>query len=222
MANRLQELGTKSALISEILRAAALRYSYGDLHASEATPTPSSSSCQEYPFRSVSTASTLKCHSEPSILSSNSGICFHTSGIGTAISEQCLLCLVKGNIHSNPGLIHHRCQNDSRVSTQSNPAVKWAKPSRPNAGICRAQVVSDYSTWCLSVEMCSNQQSSLDDKNGLQLATSARHGVSRVWRLSLDPATPPRKSKRTDFAGALACIHNWDLFINFFEFILSC
>ena len=197
MTNRLQELRTKSALISEILRAAALRYSRGEVHTSEATPVPSS--YQQHPLRSVTSTSTSTCDSKPSHVSSNTELCFHARGISSAVSEECRLCLVQGSIHAGPGLMHHRRHSESTVSAPRSPTVRWSKPSRSNAGVCRAQVVSNYSTWCLSLEMCSNQQLSTGVEGGLHLASAVRHGVSRVWRLSLDHLAPRRKSVRTGF-----------------------
>ncbi len=138
MTSRLQELHTKSALISEILRAAALRYTKAA--AASATATTTTPIAATVP-RSLATpwqppppptAVVPPCPREastkdprPTISASvSSGLCFHTR----AVSDQCLLCLLKSEgeeyfARQPPALARHRrCQSESE-----NMHVTWAE-----------------------------------------------------------------------------------------------
>ncbi|CDS39841.1 expressed conserved protein [Echinococcus multilocularis] len=200
---RLQELRTKSALISEILRAAAFRYTQCVTHPSVPVPLSKTSTPQShqqqplYPITPTTTSSieALKMPSSP-------GMCFHTCKLATATSAQCLLCLMRNSeeyFYPNLDLGRQRCHSESTVNT---PSVRWLKPSRPNAGICRAQVISNASSLCLSVEMCSGHHSPFTNKSGLHIASDVKNGASRLWRLSADSVTP-RKLHTEDSSSSL-------------------
>ncbi|EUB58769.1 hypothetical protein EGR_06318 [Echinococcus granulosus] len=187
---RLQELRTKSALISEILRAAAFRYTQCVPHPSVPVPLSKTSTLQShqqqplYPITPTSTSSM-----EALQMPFSSGMCFHTCKLATAMSAQCLLCLMRNSeedVYPSLDLGRQRCHSESTIDV---PPVRWSKPSRPNAGICRAQVISNASSICLSVEMCSGHHSPFTNKSGLYIASDVKNGASRFWRLSADSVT---------------------------------
>ncbi|KAL5964719.1 hypothetical protein TSMEX_007546, partial [Taenia solium] len=192
VAARLQELRTKSALISEILRAAAFRYTQFVSHpyvvpvSLSKTSTPPSH--QQQPPYYVTPTSTPSVESQQ--MPSSPGMCFHTCKLTSAVSAQCLLCLVRGSeddVYANLSLGRQRSHSESTVTVSP---VRWPKPSRPNAGICRTQVISNASSTCLSVEMCSGHHSPFANNSGLHIASDVKNGASRSWRFSTDPVTP--------------------------------
>lgn len=183
---------TKSALISEILRAAAFRYTQFVSHpcvvpaplSKASTPPPH----QQQPPCHVTPTSTSSVESPQ--MPSSSGMCFHTYKLTSAVSAQCLLCLIhnrEDDVYANLSLGRQRCHSES---TMTSSPVRWPKPSRPNAGICRTQVISNASSSCLSVEMCSGHHSPFTNNSGLHIASDVKNGASRFWRLSADPVTP--------------------------------
>ncbi|KAL5104488.1 hypothetical protein TcWFU_006442 [Taenia crassiceps] len=189
---RLQELRTKSALISEILRAAAFRYTQFVSHPC-VVPGPLSKtltppSHPQEPSYHVTPTSTSSVESPQT--PSSPGMCFHSCNLTSAVSAQCLLCLIRspeGDVYANLGLSRQRCHSESTVTASP---VRWPKPSRSNAGICRTQVVSNASSSCLSVEMCSGHHSPFANNSGLRIASDVKNGASRFWRLSADLVTP--------------------------------
>uniref|UniRef100_A0A5K3EHV0 Ricin B-type lectin domain-containing protein n=1 Tax=Mesocestoides corti TaxID=53468 RepID=A0A5K3EHV0_MESCO len=183
VSTRLHELRSKSALISEILKAAVLRY---NKYNPTVSPMPSTitlasppSPLPSKPTTPSATTTQEPAHKSPS--SPNPGLCFHTRRITAAGSEQCLLCLVKSEdaILYQPIPPRHRCRSESTATVKP---VKWAAPSRPNAGICRTQVASNASAWSFAVEMCSGNATPV--RSGLHLASAVKKGQSQFWRLT--------------------------------------
>ncbi|KAM7537664.1 hypothetical protein Aperf_G00000078653 [Anoplocephala perfoliata] len=210
-----QELQTKSSLISEILRAVALRYSRCNLHEYSSAPSllsapknPVSNSCSQTQILCQETSTSTPTSPSESRRSSSQQLCFHARGLSGSVSEQCLLCLVRGMDEGfdGSGLLRpqQRCNSESSISS-SPSSPRWPKPSRINAGICRTQVTSDTSSWCLSVELCSSSTPA-SEKTGLCLASAVRNGASRIWRVPKSPAThfyshscgetPPRRPQK--------------------------